>query len=405
MPAANSTESTHIVSLTPDEVKEVLRHNITNNQYLEGRGRDKVSVELKGDSGIGKTALSDQIIEELHLSRIKLNLAMLEELGDVVGYPIRQFKAFKDGDERWIDEQALDFFVKHLKWELTGDSRMGYAPPFWIADNKKSGGVLQLDDWTRGETRFIQAVMELVQKQEYISWKLPPNWHIILTSNPDNGEFQVNTTDRAQRTRYISQPVKFDIHSWARWAEEAGVDGRCINFFISNPEIVENKEINARSMTMFFDSISSLPDFESERNLSLITLMGNGSIGTEATLLFVEFVHNKLDKLISPEEILDLKQNEKSILNKLYSLTHDGRLYRADVANIISTRLINYLTVYAKTNPVPFELTKRIRSVLTGENKIFQTDIIVNAVKQIVSSSNKYQSLSFDKSMIEYMAK
>lgn len=47
---------------------------------------------------------------------------------------------------------------------------------------------------------IAQAVMELIYKQEYISWKLPPNTHIVLTSNPDNGEYNVTSTDEAQKT-------------------------------------------------------------------------------------------------------------------------------------------------------------------------------------------------------------
>ena len=51
--------------------------------------------------------------------------------------------------------------------------------------------------------RFIQATMELIDRGEYISWSLPPNCTIILTSNPDNGDYNVNSMDNAQKTRYI----------------------------------------------------------------------------------------------------------------------------------------------------------------------------------------------------------
>ena len=64
-----------------------------------------------------------------------------------------------------------------------------------------------------------------MDRQEYISWKLPKDWHIILTANPDNGEYLVQTIDTAQRTRFISVNLKFDDKVWAKWAEESGIDG------------------------------------------------------------------------------------------------------------------------------------------------------------------------------------
>ncbi len=67
-------------------------------------------------------------------------------------------------------------------------------------------------------------------KQTYISWYVPKDWHIILTANPDNGDYMVNSVDSAQKTRYITANLKFDVNVWARWAEEAGIDTRCINY-------------------------------------------------------------------------------------------------------------------------------------------------------------------------------
>ncbi len=56
--------------------------------------------------------------------------------------------------------------------------------------------------------------MELVDRQEYISWKLPKDWHIILTANPDDGEYMVNAIDTAQRTRFVSIVMKWNHECW-----------------------------------------------------------------------------------------------------------------------------------------------------------------------------------------------
>jgi hypothetical protein len=47
----------------------------------------------------------------------------------------------------WVDENAVDQYIKR-GYEFTGNKRMSYCPPEWIAE-KKGGGILMLDDWNR----------------------------------------------------------------------------------------------------------------------------------------------------------------------------------------------------------------------------------------------------------------
>jgi MoxR-like ATPase len=197
----STTPST--VSLTPEELKMFYKHIVDNNRYIQKKGKVPVTIEVVGESGIGKTSSIIQLAEELGLHFVKLNLAQIEEIGDLVGFPIRQFEmAHPDQKEKaWVNENMIDEHLG-LGFVSTGKSQMGYCAPEWIA-NKSEGGILLLDDWNRADVRFIQAVMELIDRQTYVSWKLPKDWHIVLTSNPDNGEYNVNSTDPAQKTRFI----------------------------------------------------------------------------------------------------------------------------------------------------------------------------------------------------------
>ena len=46
----------------------------------------------------------------------------------------------------------------------------------------------------------MQATMQLIQDGKFISWKLPENTNIVLSSNPDDGTYQVSSLDPAQRS-------------------------------------------------------------------------------------------------------------------------------------------------------------------------------------------------------------
>jgi hypothetical protein len=256
-----------------------------------------------------------------------------------------------------------------------------------------------LDDWNRADMRFIQAVMELIDRQQYISWKLPKDWHIILTSNPDNGDYLVNSIDNAQKTRFISVNLKFDLKCWGKWAEENKLDGRCINFMLMHPELV-TKEVNSRSVSMFFNSISSIKSFE--ESLPLIQMIGEGSVGSEFSTLFTMFINNKLDKMISPENILN--QDEQYVMNTLKSLVGKDTNYRADIAATLGTRVANHLEFYAKENNIEKPLIERISKIVT--EKIFATDVCYNMVKSIYNSNpGKFKLMMLNKELVKYITK
>jgi len=387
----------NLVSVNITELKEFLTHIVENNRFLQNQGKLPVSTEVIGESGIGKTSAIVQLAKELDLNFVKLNLAQIEEIGDLVGFPIRQFEVKNDNETIWIDEHAFDEYLK-LGYKSTGQNRMSYCPPEWIA-NKTNGGILLLDDWNRADIRFIQAVMELIDRQQYISWSLPKDWHIILTANPDNGDYLVNSIDNAQKTRFISVQLKYDIDCWAKWAEENHIDGRCINFLLMHPELV-TKEVNSRSISMFFNSISSIKNFDD--SLPLIQMIGEGSVGPEFSSMFTMFINNKLDKMISPENIMS--QDEQYVLNTLKSLTGKEEKYRADIASTLSTRIINFLDLFSKTNNVDKPITERLSRIVN--EKVFTTDICYDMVKSVYNNNpSKFKTMMMDKSLVEFIMK
>ena len=195
------------VSLQTEELKDFLKHIITNNRHLQTKGKIPAAVEVVGESGIGKTSTILQVAEEMNLDCVKINLSQIEEIGDLTGYPVRQFQVCKaipssakvpvekivektvienrptmrtvmvEGKEvqrevmiptevkiqekvveeiteditecLWIDEQATDEYIKR-GYQFTGEKRMSYCPPEWIA-GKEKGGILLLDDWNRAD--------------------------------------------------------------------------------------------------------------------------------------------------------------------------------------------------------------------------------------------------------------
>ena len=389
----------NLVALNANELKQFLNHIIENNRFLQEQNKTPVSIEVIGESGIGKTSAIVQLAKELDFNFVKLNLSQIEEIGDLVGFPIRQFEIQRneESDKIWVDENVLDEKFKQ-GYYTTGLNRMSYCPPEWIS-GKEKGGILLLDDWNRADMRFIQAVMELIDRQQYISWSLPKDWHIILTANPDNGDYLVSSIDNAQKTRFITVQLKFDTECWAKWAEESQIDGRCINFLLLHPELV-TKDVNSRSVSMFFNSISSIKSFDD--SLPLIQMVGEGSVGPEFSSMFTMFINNKLDKMISPQHVIE--QDEKYVLNTLKSIVGKDDNYRADLASTLSTRIVNYLDLFAKENPVEKTVVDRISKIVN--EKIFANDICYNMVRSIYNNNpSKFKTMMMNKELVQYIMK
>jgi hypothetical protein len=360
------------------ELENVLTHVINTNKHIQSQGKIPLAINVVGQAGLGKTTSIKNIGKTLGFKDeniVKLNLSTLEEIGDLIGVPVVEYKVVgnvkgeNDKPEKvtkWVPEGALSTYEK-LGWQITPETQMNYSVPAWI-QGVEGPGILILDDYTRASQRFTQAVMELILEQEYLSWKLPKGWTIILSSNPDDGLYNVTDQDPAQRSRYINVELGWNAEVWAEWAEQNGIDSRCINFTLMHQDIVKDEvpEINPRSITLFYESLSTIQNFNADKSLELIQLLGEGSLGVEATIMFTNFIDQKLDKLISTAEILDVTTPFKDIQSKMDSLIN-GDGYRADIAFVLTTRLINHVQFVMKNKDITDDIIKRLEALIISE--------------------------------------
>lgn len=285
---------------------------------------------------------------------------------------------------------------------------MSYAPPEWLpTEENPNGTILFLDDYSRATQYFIQATMELIDRHEYVSWKLPKYTNVVLSSNPDDGSYSVSTMDAAQKTRYINFNVEFDLNTWARWAESAQLDTRAINFALSyGHEIFKSdhgvQKVNPRSYVTFANAISGISDWENANSLAMILNISKGCFVDKDNVvghLFTTFIANKLDKLISPEDIL-LKP-WSTVKPQIKKCVYDANgKYRPDIASVLHTRLLNYSAYYfeqknSKTDVVQDRLIEFIDDCDNNPDeklfsKDFLFDIIRTLIKKFPARTNKF---------------
>lgn len=288
----------------PSEVYSLLSTLIESNDKIITNGGVPISVSIVGERGIGKTTIPRELIEDLGRTYYKLNLAQLTEPSELVGYYSKEYEVTKGKESVWITENLIPKYIENgFKYEEKVRTRP--CPPDWV-ENLQENGFLILDDYSRSNSLFSQAVMELVNEGTMIGWDLKKKKiQILLTENPDNGEYNVSSQDNAQSDRMIKFTMRWDAQDWAARAEKIGLDERLINFVLWAPELLEHKKaegisasnnVSPRMMDKFFSLVSTIDNFD--KNLDKIALFGEISVGKDITSQLINFVNKKLDKTL-----------------------------------------------------------------------------------------------------------
>lgn len=303
---------TYGAKVNSGEVQRLLDHALgVMQQHPEER---PTPICIWGTHGIGKTELVRDLAKERGYQFVYVAPAQFEEMGDLLGMP--------------------QIAQTTTKGEVTQ-----FVAPEWVPQ-QPGPGILLLDDVNRADDRILRGIMQLLQNYETISWAMPQQWLLVLTANPDGGDYSVTTLDDAMLTRMLHITLEFEVKAWARWAEHAKVDERGIHFVLTYPELVTGRRTTPRSLVQFFSAIRSLDNLR--EHLPLLKLLGDACLDENTTQAFLSFIHFNLDRLPNPEEILDA-DDFGAVAQRLEKVTQDGDTKRLDVLSVITTRIINYV--------------------------------------------------------------
>jgi hypothetical protein len=403
-----------LVFLTPDEMGAVIENFMRVNKAEAAEGNAGLTVCFEGEAGVGKTSVPAQICKKNNYGYHALVLSQIEDIGDLVGFPYKSVRMqLKDSNGEIIGDDWFTESIGSLKksqgWEYTEEIRTQYAEPEWLGKLRgyPNGSILLVDDFTRADMRFQQALMQLIQDGKYYSWKLPEGCSIVLSCNPNDEDYIVQDQDQAMSGRYCKFGVKFKIEDWVQWAIKSKIDGRCINIFINSyEEMMYSKDKNRRARykmdvsprdwSNFFRYCKHIPDFQDPSSLQEISRVGKAFVG-DAVTIFMTQLTNKMDKLPSPEEILSKtdKELEKILLDVCGSTKSSDQKtrYRAEIASVIMMRFQYAMLDKIKTSK---DLTKAIedRIVFLMNSDSISTENKMNMMTLFHSTNNQaFQAL------------
>ena len=298
-----------------NQIIQILDHILSKNSSSLNKSFRPIPLCIWGIHGLGKTELVRDYANNKGWDFSYIAPAQFEEMGDLHGIP--SILSTKHGD------------------------KTVFNPPEWVP-NKKGPGILLIDDINRADDRILRGCMQLLQNYELSSWKLPENWYIVATANPEGADYSVTPMDDAMLTRMLHVTLIFNHKIWAEWAYKHGVDERGISFVLTYPELVNSDRTTPRSLTHFFSLIKNIRDLKG--NIELVLSLALSTLDQVSASAFVNFVNDDLQKLIDPTEILD-SNNFNDIRKIIEDVSTDkSGEKRLDRLSTIVSRLFLYLT-------------------------------------------------------------
>ena len=276
-----------------------------------------------GESGIGKTALAKRIAKENNWSLVVIDGNLLKE-GEIGGLPTV---------ENYAGGKTTIYAVHHKLREIDDQIAKG------------NGVLLFIDEINRCEHTVQQELMNLILNREINGYKLDENVNILAAMNPSSKygsdfDYQVVDMDAAQENRFVWLNMEPDYNQWIKWAIEAGIEQKVIEFISTFPEYLNKiNEDDIRATPRSYERVSKSYKVYKEQQDSIPRAVFlnviRGNVGKVIAEEFVSFVESDSTPLISFEDIFEGENLKEEVIEKIKNESHT-RLY-ISAMNILKT--------------------------------------------------------------------
>lgn len=282
-----------------------------------------VVVRLVGRHGVGKTAVVSQYAKSEGLEYRKLD-AHVTDIAEVFG-------------------------LKDTKEDRAGNKLTVTAPPDWWP-KPNTFGILNVDDMSRALPHVLQPLMQFIFEREFNGLRLPDGWSIVITDNPDDGNYNVSSLDPAQVSRMISVPWNPTEEIELEQLDRQDVHDEMKSFWIGHPhmlrpvpvEVKASDDFNNPRMRMLFNRV--YPYLKYDR--ALLDMVGTAMFGPEFIASLKAFMES--EQPILPSEILAGDEYSE----RLERWTNSGR---QDLISLSVERLFRELQLRERMDIQTFE--------------------------------------------------
>ena len=323
-----------------------------------------------GESGIGKTALAKKLSNKNNFKLVVIDGNLLKE-GEIGGLPtIESYKSIDSNGN--FQEKKATIYAVHTKLKEIDEE---------ILNGNKV--LLFIDEINRCEHTVQQELMNLILNREINGYKLHNDVKILAAMNPSNkyGEdfdYQVVDMDAAQENRFVWLNMESDENAWLKWAIEAGIDSKVIEFISTFPEYLQKiNEEDVRATPRSYERISkTLKLYKEKKEIIPRAVFLNvikGNVGRVIAEEFISFIESNHEALISFEKVFCRNYIDEEVIEIIKKETHT-RLYLTAI-NILKILESNIFSFEKESS---FYINRFVKFL-----KLYPIDLMVGIMKDM----------------------
>ncbi len=339
---------------------------------------------LVGESGIGKTALANELAKQNHWSLIVIDGNLLKE-GEIGGLPtIEVYAQVNESGER-VERKTTVYAVHNKLREIDDEISKGNTV------------LLFIDEINRCEHTVQQELMNLILNREINGYKLHKEVKLLAAMNPSGKygsdfDYQVVDMDAAQENRFVWLYMEPDYHGWVDWASEVGLEPKVIEFIMTFPEYLHKiNEDGIRATPRSYERISKAYKLYQEQKTSIpravFLNVVRGNVGKLIAEEFISFVEADHSPLISFEDVFGEGTLLEEIVSRIQEETHT-RLY------LSAKNILKSLEAYVKSNQ---EVVDSSIDRLIELLRLYPVDLRVGIMKDIRRSYSEVYKHAIEK--------
>lgn len=273
-------------------------------------------VFLIGAPGIGKTAIMEQIAQELSIALVSYSMTH-HTRQSALGLPFIDHREF-EGEHYDVSEYTMSEIIASI-YEVMGKSGL-------------KEGILFLDEINCVSETLSPSMLQFLQYKVFGRHRVPEGWVIVTAGNPPEYNKSVREFDVVTMDRLKIMEVEADYVTWKAYASEKGLHNAVISYLDLKKEDFYHVETTVKGKSYItargWEDLSQILQLYEEEGLSVDeTLVGqylrNERIMKEFTAYYD--LYNKYKNDYKIEEILSGAASEKAI-EKAKAAAFDERL-------------------------------------------------------------------------------
>lgn len=271
---------------------------------------------LLGAPGIGKTAIMEQVAQELGIALVSYSMTH-HTRQSALGLPFIRHKVY-DGKETDISEYTMSEIIASI-YDVMEESGI-------------KEGILFLDEINCVSETLAPSMLQFLQYKTFGRHQVPEGWAIVTAGNPPEYNKSVREFDVVTYDRLRVLEVEEDYEAWKSYAQEKGIHNAVTSFLDLKKEYFYRIETTVKGRSYvtargWEDLASILTLYEEERLPVDETLVGqylrNDRIVKEFTAYYD--LYQKYKKDYHVEEILSGTHSQDAV-KKAKDAAFDERL-------------------------------------------------------------------------------